>query len=396
MKQNVDKLLPENNTAFYVFDIGELKRRIAYLRCHLPDNIDLCYAIKANTFITREIVDDVERFELCSPGETKICSELGIPAEKTVISGVYKTPSAIEEYVAEASGEKRVYTVESLTQFELLNSLANKYNKKLKLLIRLTNDSQFGINANEIEEIIANRHKYPMLNFVGIQFFSGTQKSSVKKMRRELNHMDTFLCKLRDEYGYEAEEFEYGTGFPVAYFKDDEFDEIEMLEGFSQALGDMEFKTHITLELGRSIAASCGCYYTHIVDIKKNKGQNYILIDGGMHQLVYFGQHMAMKQPFMSVCNKENMECEESFNICGSLCSMNDIVAKQIPLPKINIGDVICFENTGAYCAIEGISLFLSRDIPAVYILREDGSYVLVRESFETMQLNLPHYEKEI
>lgn len=49
---------------------------------------------------------------------------------------------------------------------------------------------------------------------------------------------------------------------------------------------------------------------------------------------------------------------------------MNDIIAKQISLPDIEIGDVICFENTGAYCMTEGISLFLSRDIPSVYIKR--------------------------
>ena len=66
---------------------------------------------------------------------------------------------------------------------------------------------------------------------------------------------------------------------------------------------------------------------------------------------------------------------------------MNDIIAKQISLPDIEIGDVICFENTGAYCMTEGISLFLSRDIPSVYIKKEDGTYLCVRDSFEQTQL---------
>ena len=131
----------------------------------------------------------------------------------------------------------------------------------------------------------------------------------------------------------------------------------------------MGSKPHITLELGRGIAACCGRYYTHIVDIKHNKGQNYLLIDGGMHHLVYFGQHMAMKHPFLSVCDKEQAPKTMSWNICGSLCSMNDIVAKQVELPEVSIGDTICFENTGAYCMTEGISLFLSREIPAVYLI---------------------------
>ena len=148
-------------------------------------------------------------------------------------------------------------------------------------------------------------------------------------------------------------------------------------------------KPHITLELGRGIAACCGRYYTHIVDIKHNKGQNYLLIDGGMHHLVYFGQHMAMKHPFLSVCDKEQAPKTMSWNICGSLCSMNDIVAKQVELPEVSIGDTICFENTGAYCMTEGISLFLSREIPAVYLM-DGGDPVCVRQTFDTAPLNTP------
>ena len=66
----------------------------------------------------------------------------------------------------------------------------------------------------------------------------------------------------------------------------------------------------------------------------------------------------------------------------------------KVPL-FIEIGDVICFENTGAYCMTEGISLFLSRDIPSVYIKKEDGTYLCVRDSFETFNLNKPNYRKE-
>ena len=74
---------------------------------------------------------------------------------------------------------------------------------------------------------------------------------------------------------------------------------------------------------------------------------------------------------------------------------MNDIIAKQIPLPDIEIGDILCFENTGAYCMTEGISLFLSREIPAVYLIRENGEAVCVRPAYETSQLNLSEYGRE-
>lgn len=380
------ELLSSNPNAFYVFDLKRAKERIAELRGLLGEGIELAYAIKANPFLTKGVLPYVERLEICSPGESNICDGVGVPPEKTVISGVYKTPAFIEEIVSETEG--RVYTVESLTQFELLRSLSEKYRKTLPVLLRLTNDSQFGINEEEIAEIIEKRGEYPRLEFLGIQYFSGTQKTSLKKLARELRQLDGLLNKLRGNYGYTARELEYGPGFPVAYFGE-ALDEGELICGFAQLLKEMTFRPEkITLELGRSIAACTGKYYTHIVDKKRNKGQNYLLVDGGMHHIVYFGQYMGMKQPALSVCGKEQQPAADSWNICGSLCSMNDIIAKQAVLPEVAIGDVLCFENTGAYCMTEGISLFLSRDLPAVYLRGEDGSITCARESFETYPFN--------
>lgn len=380
------ELLNSNPNAFYVFDLKAAKERIEYLRSLLGENIELAYAIKANPFLTKGVLPYVERLEICSPGESHICDGVGVPPEKTVISGVYKTPAFIEALVSETEG--RVYTVESLTQFELLRSLSEKYQKTLPILVRLTNDSQFGINEEEIAEIIEKRAEYAHLDILGIQYFSGTQKTSLKKLARELRQLDGLLNKLQEQYGYTARELEYGPGFPVAYFGE-ELNEAELIGGFAQLLKEMTFQPEkITLELGRSIAACTGKYYTHIVDKKRNKSQNYLLVDGGMHHIVYFGQYMGMKHPILTVCGKEQKPVADSWNICGSLCSMNDIIAKQVELPEVEIGDVLCFENTGAYCMTEGISLFLSRDIPAVYLIGEDGSISCARESFETYPLN--------
>ena len=383
----MNEILKQSESAFYLFDLVRARERIRYLRAHLPAETALCYAVKANTFIIGGLLRDVERFEVCSPGEAEICEARGVPGHMTVISGVYKTPSVMERLVA--SGGERIYTIESMSQFALLGRLAETYSRKLPVLLRLTNDSQFGINPEEIQQIIRERDQYPQLDFLGIQFFSGTQKTSAKKLCRELRQLDGLLLTLEQEYGYTARELEYGPGFPVCYFQDDVFDEEAYLAEFSAGLRAMEAKPHITLELGRSIAACCGRYYAHIVDMKRNKGQNYLLIDGGMHHLVYFGQHMAMRHPVLSVPGKENAPVEQSWNICGSLCSMHDIVAKQVMLPKVTLGDMLCFANTGAYCMTEGAALFLSRELPAIY-LQDGGDPVCVRRAFDTAPLNTP------
>ena len=392
-KKILDRLINDNKNAFYVFDSDKLKERIGFLRKHLPEDVELCYAVKANPFISKELEDIVERFEICSPGEADICYELEIDSSKMVISGVYKTPEVIEEMVRKADFSG-IFTAESLTQYRQLCELSERYVQKLTVLLRLTNDSQFGMNDEDIIDIISKRTEYKNIYIKGIQYFSGTQKTSIKRFKRELEQLDKFLIKLHEEYGFDADELEYGTGFPVSYFEGENSDDSELIDGFSELLKNMTYKANIVLELGRSIAACCGTYYTHIVDIKQNKGINYALIDGGMHHIVYFGQHMAMKKPYFSIVGKEINDDDKLWTICGSLCSMNDIVVKQVPLADIEIGDVLCFENTGAYCMTEGISLLLSRDIPGIYIVRNENELYKVRDSFETKNINTPKYER--
>lgn len=87
------------DTAYYVFDFRALGQRIDDLRGLLGENIRLAYAIKANPFLVKGALPGVERLEICSPGESRICDALGVESAATVISGINKTPAFIEELV---------------------------------------------------------------------------------------------------------------------------------------------------------------------------------------------------------------------------------------------------------------------------------------------------------
>lgn len=392
-KQQIEKIANTFPTPLYVFDISILQKRVAELKSALPAHVNLCFAVKANTFIIRELVECIERFELCSPGEVNICESLCVPESKMVISGVNKTPAFIEDLI-QTKREVGVYTVESRTQFRLLYDLAEKYRVKLPVLLRLTSGNQFGLNEDEIVDILQKYCNSPCLEFKGIQYFSGTQKQSLKRLKRELDYLDDFLLKLQSEYGFTAEELEFGPGLPVAYFLAESYDEAEYLTGFSELLDNMRFQTQITLELGRSIAASCGTYLTRVVDVKKNRRENYAILDGGIHHLVYYGQTMAMKIPKFQLLPQKPDEELQNWNLCGSLCTINDILVKQLPVRALHPGDLFAFETAGAYCMTEGISLFLSRALPTVVLLKDDKP-ILVRESKETYPINTPNYESE-
>ncbi len=380
------QILEKFKTPAYVFDIGKIKDRIKYLREKLPKGVSLCYAIKANTFVVKDIEENIDRFEVCSPGEYEICKKQNINKDKILVTGVYKTPEVIQNII-QNENETNYFTIESMEQFNEINK--TKKNRKIKIMLRLTSGNQFGINEDEVEAIISKREEYSNIDIEGIQYFSGTQKTSMKILQREIDYMDNFLTRLEKEYNYLASEFEFGPGFPVYYFQNTEFDENAYLDEFSNMISNMKFKGKKILELGRSIAASCGNYITTVVDKKINKGQNYAILDGGIHHLTYYGQSMAMKLPKCEIYPERTNKENEKWNLCGSLCTINDILVKQLPVGNIQIGDVFIFENTGAYCMTEGISLFLSRELPAVIKIDENKNISLIRENIPTYLLNM-------
>ena len=152
----MDNIIKHYQSTSYIFNIDILKDRIAFLKSHLPSRIQLCYAMKANSFVVKEIQDDVERIEVCSPGEFFICDKLGVNQTKLVISGVYKTPEIIEEMMQK--NDIGIYTVESLQQFHLLEKLSFKYKKKIHVLLRLTSGNQFGMEEKEVRQILSESY----------------------------------------------------------------------------------------------------------------------------------------------------------------------------------------------------------------------------------------------
>jgi diaminopimelate decarboxylase len=240
------------------------------------------------------------------------------------------------------------------------------------------------------------------MSFAGIHYYSGTQKK-MSKIEKELSMLNEYAHYIKETYDVEYIELEYGPSMLVSYFEEENIDSKEMqLSKLNAILQEVNNYDKITLEYGRFLAANCGYYITKINDIKKTEKTNYIIVDGGIHHVNYYGQMMGMKKPYMkvvlnsvknerkniSVKDDEDNEIKEKWTICGSLCTVNDIIVreKNIDNPKIN--DIIVFENTGAYSAMEGMNLFLSRSLPSVYLYKKDKTLCKVRDAIETYTFN--------
>ena len=358
----IQQALKTMSTPFYVFDTDAAAEKMARLRGMLPKRVQLCYAIKANPFLICDLERVADHFEVCSPGEFRICERSGISMDKVVLSGVYKNPEDVD-YIMERFGGRITYTAESLTQWTLIADAAQRLKKQVRVLLRLSNGSQFGMDPDEIKAILHGSH--PFARVEGLHYFTGTQKKAPKRIQKELTHLDDFLDELARDCGWHAEMLEYGPGLPVCYFEGEKDSAPEMEQALCEALEQMRYQGPVTLELGRYIAACSGSYATRIVDVKTNLGNDYCIVDGGIHQVNYYGQMLATKRPPVTVLPERNEETSP-YTICGALCTTNDILLKEFPLPEPQLGDVLVFDRVGAYSPLEGIALFLSRDLPQV------------------------------
>ena len=78
----------------------------------------------------------------------------------------------------------------------------------------------------------------------------------------------------------------------------------------------------------------------------------------------------------------------DTYNICGSLCTVADVLVRNCPLTDLAAGDKLVFEKAGAYSVTEGIYLFLSRDMPRIYMRIPGNKLVTVRDVLRTDEIN--------
>ena len=338
------------------------------------------------------------------PGEFAICEREQVAMADIVLSGVNKEKADILHVMKDCGGVG-VYTIESRTQLELLQACAKETNLTIRALIRVTSGNQFGVDESELEDIIANRTQYPNIDFYGIQCYTGTQKKKMKQIEEELTHLDGLCDSLKEKYGWMAKEFEYGPGLLVSYFGEEALnDGFDELKEFAALLAPIRSKYEITLEMGRFIAASCGVFVSSVVDLKTNKAQNYCIIDGGINHINYYGQTMAMKIPAYTYVKADGSitagfdmaarrklaqaGATEKWTICGSLCTVGDVIVKNLPVVKPEIGDLILFYNIGAYSVTEGIYLFLSRRMPKIVAYSKKEKAVVYRDVLASDTIN--------
>lgn len=400
-------------TPYYVFDTDEFAKRAAMIRaaldCKGGRRIPLCFSIKANPFLLHRLPEGLDHVEVCSPGELEICIALGVKPESIIYSGVMKEKCDIERAVSYGAG---ILTCESIRHAALISEVmlermpegaheAEFAETKTHVILRLTSGNQFGMSLEDIEYIMSHPDEFKGIAVMGIHYYSGTQKS-LRKINKDLEKIKSALSVLKEKYSFEPQLVEYGPGLCVEYFEDDwQEREKQSLDEAAEVLREFAEEYPLGIEMGRFLAASCGKYYTQVEDLKSTGDANYAILDGGIHHLNYFGQRMAMEVPPIKVYAGEVSENEErtgvkftelpdtDYTLCGSLCTVADVLVREVRLKKLELGDVLEFGHCGAYSVTEAPALFLSRQLPAIYAYSKEYGYECLREHIPAAEINL-------
>ena len=373
-------------TPAFIFDADEFGRRAKNVKSAIG-GASLCYSIKANPFLLACLPEEIDRVEVCSPGELAICRRVGVDPSTVVYSGVNKGSEDIAEAIEYGA---ELLTAESLRQLGLINAAALAAGKRVRVALRLTSGNQFGMDSENLKRAVAEKGSYEGVDIVAIHYYSGTQKKKLAVVEKELAELEELADMLEERFGLSGISLEYGPGLPADYFGDDpEGRDMAVLAEAGAMIAAVAARRSVTVEFGRFLASPCGTYLTAAADIKNNNGENFVICDGGINHLKYYGQTMAMQTPPITLLG-DHGEKTEDYTLCGSLCTTADILVRKVTLPALSVGDVLAFGRCGAYSVTEGIGLFLSRQLPRIVLHSERGGNRLLRDFYGTDILNSP------
>lgn len=366
-------------TPYYCFNTDIFSDRIRILKEKLDGNARLCYSLKANPWLVKAAMNDCDLIEVCSSGELSICKEFGIPMEYISVGGVSKTE---EECNALAKAPPYRISVESPIQLAMLEHYAAEHGKQLSVILRLTSGNQFGMPLEVIRDVFNNVAEYPHLMLKGIHYYPGTQNKNLK-------NAENLLHMLRDAAdSLPINELQFGAGFGAALYTEQDNAEFNAyVDLIAEGVAKLAQNYDIVFECGRYLAYTSGAYITTILDIKEQCGRCFLIVDGGIHQLSYYGQINGKPVPIIKKIPYGESSDKQCCTVCGSLCTANDILAKDVVLHEPQIGDKLIFMNVGAYSVTEARSLFLSGELPAV-VLKDSEETIIVRKMIPTYKFN--------
>ncbi len=353
----------------YIYDLNQLRTHVSHLVATLPSPCRLFYAIKANSEapILKALAPMVHGFEVASLGE--IAKVRAVDAHIPILFG---GPGKTDAEIAGAIRHRvTLLHVESVNELQRVEHLAAQIGTVVPILLRVNLSgplpaatlqmagvpTQFGIGEAEVPAAIALARRSAHVELQGFHFHSISNNLDPEGHARLIAHYIGKAQAWAREFDLRVSYLNAGGGIGVNY-RDlaQQFDWAAFTARLDGVLRE-QCPPGLTLlfECGRYQTAACGYYAAEVLDIKQNHGKDFVIIRGGTHQfrLPASWQH---SHPFTVVPIEQWLypfprpELRDSMvTVAGQLCTPKDLLARDIYVPRVRIGDVILFRYAGAY-----------------------------------------------
>lgn len=333
------------------------------------DKVNMMFASKALCTMATSAVIASEGFgfDVVSAGEIYTVYKSGADMTKVLFNGNNKSYDELS--LALKLGVGRI-SVDNFFELSLLNEIAKSYDKTADILLRITPgiechtheyiqtghlDSKFGFDLTQIDEAVELILKdYTNLKLHGLHAHIGSQIFETSIYGDEIEILVKEIARIDKKFGLKLNEINAGGGLGVKYIDSDcPPSTFTIAEIIISRLNECVEKYNIEppvlfIEPGRSIISTAGVtLYTLGSSKQVPKGKKYFAIDGGMADNPRPSMYQA--EYYAEVVNKLNYELADTVTIAGRFCESGDILIKNIKLPQLEEGDILCVYNTGAY-----------------------------------------------
>ena len=362
-------LADEFGTPLYVYDRATMDAAVAdyqsALRSSYPGPASVTYAGKA--FLNLAIAQWTQQHNLfvdCTgEGEIAIALAGGVPRERILVHGVNKSPTDLKSALQNAG----TIVVDNPSELHRVAELITQHaSRNISLWLRLQPGlavethhahtqtgqyhSKFGMTREELLEAAAFC-KSNDLPLNGIHFHQGSNFRDPEPLLPAIE----LALDLARKIGFSGDwHFCPGGGWGVAYHEDElPNPSIEsyvcgiaeaLTEGCQQRGLDLP---RLHLEPGRSLVARAGVALYRVSGRKVRGDRVWLLADGGLADNPRYAMYGA-RYSALTVAGP-GRERSERINLAGTYCESGDVLLKDLPMPKVEEGELIAVPVSGAY-----------------------------------------------
>ncbi len=404
-------LAEKYGTPSFIYDKTVIGQKLLALRQALPSRFSISYSVKANPnlAVVRHLLSYGCGLEVASAGEFQLAMQAGCDPQDVLFAGPGKSPTELEFVLSNGIGEIHL---ESLVEAKRVAEISRRLSVRANVAIRVNPAAEaeggamrmggrpapFGVDEEILDDVLDTVLADSALHFRGIHLFAGTQILDADTLVGQYRHGLAIARRSAHRVGTPLHTVDFGGGLGIPYFSHEkELDLEEVRTGLAELFGPIESDpafagTHFLVEPGRFLVGEAGIYLARVCDIKVSRGKKFLILDGGMnHHLAAsgnLGQTIKRNYP-VALANKLDSLAEDAVDVVGPLCTPLDTVARNVTLPRAEIGDYFVIFQSGAYGRSASPLGFLSHPAPAE-ILVGDGSDEWIAARGEITSFTIP------